>query len=110
VPGTFFFPRPDSAEYITIDPVHNILYQPNFEGSIAVYKILRNGALHFVNMTAVGQLISPETLLVEASGTFLFAVGASANYERAPPQVTSFQIDPVNGNLVLSGASQPFDS
>ena len=110
VPGTFFFPRQDSAEYITVDSVHNVLYQPNFAGSIAVYKILHNGALHFVNMTAVGQLMSPETLLVDASGAFLFAVGASANYERAPPQVTSFQIDPITGNLALAGASQPFDS
>ena len=110
VPGTFFFPQPNSANYITVDPVHSVLYQPNFGGSIAAYKILHNGALHFANMTAVGQLISPETLLVDASGTFLFAVGASASYERAPPQVTSFQIDPVTGNLTFAGASQSFNS
>jgi 6-phosphogluconolactonase (cycloisomerase 2 family) len=110
VPGTFFFPQPDSANYSTVDPVHNVLYQPNFGGSIAAYKILQNGALHFANMTAVGQVMSPETLLVDASGTFLFAVGASASYERAPPQVTSFQIDPVTGNLTFAGASQSFNS
>jgi 6-phosphogluconolactonase (cycloisomerase 2 family) len=110
VPGTFFFPQPDSANYITVDAVHNFLYQPNFGGSIAAYKILRNGALHVANMTAVGQVMSPETLLVDASGTFLFAVGASASYERAPPQVTSFQIDPVTGNLTFAGASQSFNS
>lgn len=110
VPGTFFFPQPDSANYITVDAVHNVLYQPNFGGSIAAYKILRNGALHFANMTGVGQVMSPETLLVDASGTFLFAVGASSSFERAPPQVTSFQIDPVTGNLTFAGASQSFNS
>jgi 6-phosphogluconolactonase (cycloisomerase 2 family) len=110
MPGTFFFSQPNSANYVTVDPVHSVLYQPNFGGSIAAYKVLQNGALHFANMTAVGQVISPETLLVDASGTFLFAVGASASYERAPPQVTSFQIDPVTGNLSFAGASQSFNS
>jgi 6-phosphogluconolactonase (cycloisomerase 2 family) len=110
VPGTFFFPQQNSANYITVDPVHSVLYQPNFAGSIAAYKILQNGALHFSSMTAAGHLISPETLLVDASGTFLFAVGASASYDRAPPQVTSFQIDPVTGNLTYAGASLAFNS
>lgn len=110
VPGTFFSSQPNSANYITADPVHSTLYQPNFAGSVAVYKILPNGALHFQAMTAVGQLIAPETLLVDASGSFLFAVGASASYEKAPPLVTSFQIDSTTGNLILAGQSQSFNS
>ena len=110
LPGTFFFSQQGWANYITVDPVHNVLYQPNFGGSIAVHKILQNGDLHFLNMTAVGQLIAPETLLVDASGTYLFAVGASSSYERAPPMVTSFQIDSTTGNLIFAGQSGSFNS
>jgi hypothetical protein len=55
-------------------------------------------------------VIAAETLLVDASGTLLFAVGASASYEQAPPLVTSFLIDPSIGNLTLAGQSQAFNS
>jgi hypothetical protein len=98
------------GELVGLRGVVHVLYQPNFGGSLAAYKVLQNGALHFLNMTDVGQVMSPETLLVDASGTFLFAVGASASDERAPPQVSSFQVDLVTGNLIFARASQAFNS
>jgi 6-phosphogluconolactonase (cycloisomerase 2 family) len=110
VPGTFFTSQGDSTNYITLDPVHNLLYQPTFEDSIGVYRLHQNGSVHFQNFTAVGQVIDAETLLVDASGTLLFAVGASTSYERAPPLVTSFLIDPITGNLTFVGQSQAFNS
>jgi hypothetical protein len=66
--------------------------------------------VHFQNFTAVDEVMDAETLLVDASGTFLFAVGASASYEMAPPLVTSFLIDSNTGNLTLAGQSQAFNS
>jgi 6-phosphogluconolactonase (cycloisomerase 2 family) len=110
VPGTFFTSKGGSSNYITLDPVHNVLYQPTFAGSIGVYRLAKNGSVHFQNFTAVGDVIAAETLLVDASGTLLFAVGASASYEKAPPLVTSFLIDPNTGNLTLAGQSQTFNS
>jgi 6-phosphogluconolactonase (cycloisomerase 2 family) len=110
IPGVFLESQDGWANYITVDPVHNVLYQPNFAGSIAVYRVKTGGVLSFLNISGVGQLIAPETLLLDASGSFLFAVGASANYERAPPMVTSFRIDSATGNLTVAGQSQSFDS
>jgi 6-phosphogluconolactonase (cycloisomerase 2 family) len=111
VPGTFFVSHGgDATSYITIDPVHNKLYQPTFLGNIGIYEILPNGALHFQNFTANNEVMAAETLLVDASATLLFAVGASASYERAPPMITSFHIDATTGNLALAGYSQAFNS
>jgi 6-phosphogluconolactonase (cycloisomerase 2 family) len=111
VPGTFFTSHPGWANYITIDPVHNILYQASFDNnSIGVYRLLGDGSLRFQTLTAVGEVMAAETLLVDSSGTLLFAVGASASFEGAPPLVSSFRIDPITGDLVLAGQSQPFNS
>lgn len=110
VPGTFFTSHGDWANYITIDSVHNVLYQPTFDGNIGVYRLLPDGSLHFRTFTAAGEVMAAETLLVDPSATLLFAVGASANYERAPPLVTSFHIDPINGDLIFAGQSLAFNS
>jgi 6-phosphogluconolactonase (cycloisomerase 2 family) len=110
VPGDPFTSQPNSSNYITLDPVHNVLYQPTFSDSIGVYRLHQNGSLHFQNFTATGDVMDAETLLVDASGTFLFAVGPSSSYERAPPLVTSFLIDANTGNLTLAGQSQAFNS
>lgn len=110
VPGGFFVSQGGWANYITIDPVHNVLYQPTFAGNIAVYRILPDGSLQFQDFTANGDVMAAETLLVDASGSLLFAVGASASYEMAPPLVTSFHINPTNGDLTFAGQSEAFNS
>jgi 6-phosphogluconolactonase (cycloisomerase 2 family) len=110
VPGAPFTSQSNSSNYITLDSVHNVLYQPTFSDSIGVYRLHSNGSVHFQNFTGEGDVIDAETLLVDASGTFLFAVGASASYEMAPPLVTSFLIDANTGNLTLAGQSQAFNS
>jgi 6-phosphogluconolactonase (cycloisomerase 2 family) len=110
VPGAFFVSQGDWANYITVDPVHNVLYQPTFDSNIGVYRILPDGSLHFQKFTANGDVTAAETLLVDASGTLLFAVDASSSEERAPPLVTSFHIDPTNGDLTLAGRSEAFNS
>jgi len=113
LPGSFSMSHLSWANYMTVDPVHNVLYQPSFgpsTGSIGVYRLKRDGTVHFQNLTAVGQVIAAETVLVDESAAFLFAVGASANVERASPVVTSFRIDPVTGDLEFAGRSATFGS
>jgi 6-phosphogluconolactonase (cycloisomerase 2 family) len=109
VPGALFTSHGRSwGNYMTIDPVHNVLYQPS-GGSLAVYRLQKDGALRFQNLTAVGQA-NTGSLLVDASGTFLFAVGSSSGIEMAPLILNSYRIHPITGDLEFVGQSSTFSS
>jgi 6-phosphogluconolactonase (cycloisomerase 2 family) len=117
VPGSPFSGHGSPANYIAVDAVHDVLYQPAFPGggtfsdSISVYRIdPTTGAIAFQSSTAQFQEQNAETLLPDFSGKFLYTVSNFDGTETSPTAVGSFAIDPNSGNLSLLGTPYRTDS
>lgn len=110
VPGSPFVGHGSPANYIAVDAVHNILYQPVFPGQNIGDAFNINtidpatGTIAFVDATAEFEQQDAETILVDFSGDYLYMIdlwaGGSSN---SPTAVGSLAIDPVTGQLSILG-------
>lgn len=114
VPGSPFVGHGSPANYIAVDAVHNILYQPVFPGQNIGDAFNINtidpatGTITFVDITAEFQEQNAEAMLVDFSGDYLYMVDDFTGAEGSPTAVGSFAIDPVTGQLSLLG--NPFET
>jgi 6-phosphogluconolactonase (cycloisomerase 2 family) len=80
VPGSPFVGHGSPANYIAVDAVHNILYQPVFPGQNKGDAFNINtidpatGTITFVDITAEFQEQNAEAMLVDFSGDYLYMV------------------------------------
>lgn len=111
VPGSPFT-RVSSANYIAVDAVHNVLYQPEFPASGRGYGININtidpatGTITFVDLTAEFQEQNAEVMLVDFSGDYLYMIDAFDGSESSPAAVGLFGIDPATAQLIVLGTHQ----
>jgi 6-phosphogluconolactonase (cycloisomerase 2 family) len=109
VPGSPFKGHGSPANYIAVDAVHNILYQPTFPApSGDAFNINAidpaTGTITFVEITGEFQQQDAETMLVDLSGDYLYMIdlwaGGTSN---SPTAVGSFAINAVTGQLSVLG-------
>jgi 6-phosphogluconolactonase len=109
VPGSPFTGHGSPANYIAVDAVHNVLYQPTFPAPLGdAFNINTidpaTGTITFVDITAEFKEQDAETMLVDSSGAYLYMIdlwrGGTSN---SPTAVGSFAIDPVTGQLSVLG-------
>ena len=92
------------ANYIAVDAVHNVLYQPTFPAPLSDAININTvdpatGTIAFVDITAQFQEQNAEAMLVDFSGDYLYMVDNFTGSESSPTAVGSFAIDPVTGQL-----------
>ncbi len=105
VPGSPFWGNGSPANYIAVDVVHSVLYQPAFsnQGSGDGFNMNTidpaTGTVTFAGLTAEYQEQGAETTQVDFSGNYLYTVDLWDGTENSPTAVGSFGIDPITGQL-----------
>jgi len=104
VPGSPFTGHGSPANYIAVDAVHNVLYQPTFPAPLSDAININTvdpatGTIAFIDITAQFQEQNAEAMLVDFSGDYLYMVDNFTGSESSPTAVGSFAIDPVTGQL-----------
>ena len=108
VPGSPFTGHGSPANYIAVDAVHSILYQPTFPAplgdAINVNTIdPATGTVSFVDITAEFKEQNAESMLVDPSGEYLYMIDDFLGSENSPTAVGSYAIDPMTGGLSVLG-------
>lgn len=109
VPGSPFKGHGSPANYITVDAMHNILYQPTFPAPLGdAFNINTidpaTGTITFVDITALFQPQDAEAMLVDFSGDTLYTIDLwRPGTSDTSTAVGSFAIDPVTGQLNILG-------
>jgi Lactonase, 7-bladed beta-propeller len=109
VPGSPFTGHGSPANYIAMDTVHSVLYQPTFPAPLgdavninAVDPI--TGAITFVDITALFEAQEAEAMLVDFSGETLYMIDRwRPGTSDTSSAVGSFSIDPGTGQLNILG-------
>ncbi len=109
VPGSPFTGHGSPANYIAVDAVHNILYQPTFPAPLGdAFNINAidpaTGTITFVDITALFEPQEAEAMLVEFSGQTLYMIDRwRPGTNDTSTAVGSFAIDPATGQLSILG-------
>jgi 6-phosphogluconolactonase len=116
VPGSPFKGHGSPANYIAVDPMHNILYQPTFPAPLGDAFNLNTidpatGTITFVDITALFQPQDAEAMLVDFSGDTLYTIDLwSPGSSDTSTAVGSYSIDPVTGQLNILGTHRHTES
>lgn len=116
VPGSPFTGHGSPANYIAVDAVHNILYQPTFPAPLGdAFNInaidTASGTITFVDITAQFQEQDAEAMLVDFSGDTLYMIDLwRPGTSDTSTAVGSFAIDPGTGHLSPLGTHYHTDS
>jgi len=116
VPGSPFAGHGSPANYIAVEAVHNILYQPTFPAPLGdafnINTIDRaTGTITFVDITAQFQEQDAEAMLVDFSGDTLYMIDLwRPGTSDTSTAVGSFAIDPSTGQLSPLGTHYHTDS
>lgn len=109
VPGSPFTGHGSPANYIAVDGVHNVLYQPTFPAPLGdAFNINTidpiTGSITFEDITALFQPQEAEAMLVDSSGETLYMIDQWRPGTRdTSTAVGSFSIDPSTGQLNILG-------
>jgi 6-phosphogluconolactonase (cycloisomerase 2 family) len=109
VPGSPFTGHGSPANYIAVDGVHNVLYQPTFPAPLGdAFNINTvdpiTGTITFVDITALFEPQEAEAMLVDFSGETLYMIDRwRPGTSDTSTAVGSFSIDPGTGQLHILG-------
>jgi len=109
VPGSPFTGHGSPANYIAVDAVHNVLYQPTFPAPLGdAFNINTidpaTGTITFVDITALFEAQEAEAMLTDSSGEILYVIDRwRPGTSDTSTAVGSFAIDPVTGQLSILG-------
>jgi 6-phosphogluconolactonase len=118
VSGSPFLGHGSPANYIAVDAVHNILYQPVFPGQHQdgdAFNINTidpaTGTITFVDFTAEFEPQDAEAMLVDFSGDTLYTIDQwRSGSSDTTTAVGSYSIDPATGQLNILGTHYHTDS
>ena len=109
VPGSRFTGHGSPANYIAVDAVHNVLYQPTFPAPLGdAFNVNTidptTGTITFVDITALFEPQEAEAMLTDSSGEILYVIDRwRPGTSDTSTAVGSFAIDAATGQLSILG-------
>ena len=109
VPGSPFTGHGSPANYIAVDAVHNVLYQPTFPAPLGdAFNVNTidptTGTITFVDITALFEPQEAEAMLTDSSGEILYVIDRwRPGTSDTSTAVGSFAIDAATGQLSILG-------